>query len=110
MPTKTAQRVIIGMYDGLGLDYLRHSDMPIFRNMAAAGVFKEVQGVMPSVTNANNVSICCGAWPAEHGITGNSYFDEIAGRSEYMEDARFLRVPTLLQRAAQQGIRTALLT
>lgn len=104
------QRVVVGMYDGLGLDYLRHSQMPVFRQMGSAGLFREVQAVMPSVTNANNVSICCGAWPAEHGITGNSYFDETAGGAEYMENADFLRVPNLLQRAATRGIRSALLT
>jgi predicted AlkP superfamily pyrophosphatase or phosphodiesterase len=38
---------------------------------------------MPSVTNANNASICCGVLPEQHGITGNSYFDERAGREEY---------------------------
>jgi phosphonoacetate hydrolase len=98
------------MYDGLGLDYLRHGAMPVLRAMGAAGLFREVQAVMPSVTNANNVSICCGAWPAEHGITGNSYFDEATGRAEYMEEAGFLRAPTLFQRAGRLGVRSALLT
>ncbi len=110
MPAPTRQRVVVGMYDGLGLDYLDASPMPVFRDLAAGGFFKPVRAVMPSVTNVNNVSICCGAWPAEHGITGNSYFDEAAGRAEYMEDAGFLRVPTLLQRAARLSIPGALLT
>jgi phosphonoacetate hydrolase len=110
MPVLGSQRVLIGMYDGLDLDYLRHSSMPVFRGLGAAGLFREVEAVMPSVTNANNVSICCGCWPAEHGITGNSYFDEAAGRAEYMEDGTFVRAPTLFERAAARGVYSALLT
>jgi phosphonoacetate hydrolase len=48
---------------------------------------------MPSVTNTNNASICCGVWPHRHGITGNSYFDEPTGREEYMETADLLLAP-----------------
>ena len=110
MFVNAGQRVVIGMYDGLGLDCLRHSAMPVFHSMAAAGLFAEARAVMPSVTNVNNVSICCGAWPAEHGITGNSYFDEAADCAEYMEDASFVLSPTLFQRASAHGTRSALLT
>jgi phosphonoacetate hydrolase len=65
---------------------------------------------MPSVTNVNNASIACGAWPEEHGITGNSYYDESRHELDYMESAEYLRVPTVFQRAAHQGIKSALLT
>ncbi|MCP6357428.1 alkaline phosphatase family protein, partial [Klebsiella pneumoniae] len=56
------------------------------------------------------VSICCGAWPKDHGITGNSYFDEKNGAADYMENADFIRLPTILERAAAKGIPSALLT
>jgi phosphonoacetate hydrolase len=62
------------------------------------------------VTNANNASVCCGAWPAEHGISGNSYVDRRTGREEYMEDGALLRAPTLFERAAAAGVRSALLS
>jgi phosphonoacetate hydrolase len=65
---------------------------------------------MPSVTNANNASICCGVLPEQHGITGNSYFDERAGREEYMDTADLLLTPTLFQRAKKQGVKSALLS
>ena len=51
------------------------------------GIYKQVKGVMPSVTNANNASICCGAWPETHGIIANSYFDEKSGEELYVESA-----------------------
>src|SRR5262249_57171207 len=82
-----AQRVVIGMYDGLGTDYVRASRMPVFKEMQSSGFSKTVSAVMPSVTNANNASIACSAWPEEHGITGNSYFDEQAETDVYMESA-----------------------
>jgi phosphonoacetate hydrolase len=104
------QRVVIVMVDGLGLDYVEQSPMPVLKGLMARGFSRPVRGVMPSVTNCNNASICCGAWPEEHGITGNSYFDEANGRAEYMEDAGSLLVPTLFQRAAGRGIKSALLT
>jgi phosphonoacetate hydrolase len=101
---------VIVMIDGFGVDYLEQSTMPVLKGLMAKGLSKTVRGVMPAVTNVNNASICCGTWPEEHGITGNSFFDEAAGRAEYMESAEYLRVPTVFERAGHQGIRSALLT
>jgi len=58
---------------------------------------------MPSVTNANNTSICCGAWPEKHGITANFYLNETTGHEEYMESADLVLAPTLFERAGQPG-------
>lgn len=104
------QRIVIGMYDGFGMDYMEASPLPGFRSMAEHGFFKRVSAVFPTVTNANNASICCGTWPKEHGITGNSYFNEVTGDADYMENADFICVPTIIQRAAERGVKSALLT
>jgi phosphonoacetate hydrolase len=84
--------------------------MPNLDHMISHGFFKPVKGVFPSVTNVNNVSICCGTWPDEHGITGNSYFDAASGKAEYMNSADMIQVETLFQRTAREGIKSALLT
>ena len=76
----TQQRVVILMVDGLGLDYYAHSSMPTLKAWASGGVFAEVKAVMPSVTNANNVSISCGSFPELHGAVGNSWLDESTGQ------------------------------
>ena len=107
---KGDQRIIIVMFDGLGIDYVAQSEMPVLKGMMAKGFSKTVRAVMPTVTNVNNASICCGAWPEEHGITGNSFFDEDEGQPKYMESAEYLRVPTLFERASRQGAKCALLT
>lgn len=104
------QRIVIGMYDGFGMDYMGASPLPAFRYMAREGFFKQVRAVFPTVTNANNASICCGAWPKIHGITGNSYFNEQTGIAEYMENGDFICVPTVIERAAERGVKSALLT
>jgi phosphonoacetate hydrolase len=65
---------------------------------------------MPSVTNCNNASICCGTWPSKHGITGNSYFNQVTGSEDYMEDGALLMAPTIFERARKQGVSSALLT
>ena len=104
------QRIVIGMYDGFGMDYMAASPLPAFRFMAEHGFFKRVSAVFPTVTNVNNASICCGTWPKEHGITGNSYFNEQSGEADYMENADFICVPTVIQRAAERGVKSALLT
>jgi len=104
------QQTVVIMFDGFGLDYLEQSDMPSLRRWQRDGLYQQVQGVMPSVTNANNASICCGCFPHKHGITGNSYFDVTAGHEEYMEAADLLLAPTLFERAAKFGVSSALLS
>lgn len=104
------QRTIIVMCDGFGLEYYDQSPMPTLNAWAAGGVYARVQAVMPTVTNCNNASICCGAWPSAHGVIGNSYFDSVTGTEEYMEDAKLVLAPTIFERARTQGVRSALLS
>ncbi len=98
------------MFDGFGLDYFENSDAPTLRRWQQDGLYKRVKGVMPSVTNANNASICCGAFPSVHGITGNSYLDTSTDREEYMEAGNLLQAPTLFEHAAKLGVKSALLS
>src|SRR5579863_7064031 len=104
------QRVVVIMFDGFDPRYLAASKMPVLENWKRDGIYKQVQGVMPSVTNANNASICCGAWPETHGIIANSYFDEKSGEELYVESAELVLAPTLFERAARQGVKSALLS
>ena len=104
------QRTVVVMCDGFGIDYLEQSDLPVLSRWRRDGLFRQVLDTMPSVTNTNNASICCGVWPARHGITGNSYLNERTGREEYMENGDLLLAPTLFQRAKRQGVKSALLS
>jgi phosphonoacetate hydrolase len=104
------QRTVVIMFDGFGPDYLTQSKMPVLGQWKRDGLYKPVKGVMPSVTNINNASICCGVWPEVHGITGNTYFDEQSGVEDYMESPDLLLAPTLFERAARKGVKSALLS
>jgi phosphonoacetate hydrolase len=104
------QRTIIIMCDGFGLEYYERNSMPTLKRWAARGIHTRARAVMPSVTNTNNASICCGVWPAEHGVIGNSYFDPASGTEEYMEDAKLLLAPTIFERARTRGVHSALLS
>jgi len=111
MPTHNIkQRLVIALIDGLGIDYFEEGPMPILQEMREKGFYRPVKGVVPTVTNANNVSICCGAWPDEHGVFANSYFDPLLGQAVYMNSADLIRVETIFQRARRHGVRGALLT
>ena len=107
---RTSQRVVVVMVDGFGLEYLEQSPMPVLAGWRSGAIFRHVKGTMPSVTNTNNASICCGVWPERHGITGNSYFDERTGRESYMETADLLLAPTIFERARSHGVKSALLS
>lgn len=104
------QRLVIALMDGLGMDYFEKSPMPVLQKMSREGFYRAVRAVVPTVTNANNVSIFCGAWPDEHGICANSYFDPDSGQAVYMNSADLIRTETLFQRARRFGVRGALLT
>src|SRR5262245_35900336 len=103
-------RVLIAMLDGFGPEYLQASEMPNLKAMISRGFYKTVQACVPTVTNVNNASICTGTWPADHGITANSYFDLDSRQEHYMDRAEMLLAPTLFERAAKAGYRSALLT
>lgn len=108
--TKSQSRKIVAMVDGFGWEYWEATPLPRLKQLAAGGFFREARAVFPSVTNVNNVSICCGAWPQDHGIIGNSYYDPAEHGAVYMNSADLVRCPTLFERAARQGLKSALLT
>jgi phosphonoacetate hydrolase len=104
------QKCIILMLDAFGMDYYRTSDMPNLRRMVMGGFFREGRAVFPTVTNANNISIACGAFPEAHGVTTNCYLDPVSGQPRFLEEASFLKSPTIFQRASQAGMLSALVT
>ena len=104
------RKILIVMMDGFDPAYLQASDMPNTKQMIANSFYKTVKGVMPSVTNVNNTGICCGGPPALHGITANSYFDLQTRKEEYMDKSEMVLAPTVFERAAPHGFKSALMT
>ena len=102
--------IFVAMIDGFGADYLEASDMPVLRRLIASGVHRTVDACMPTVTNVNNASICTATWASTHGITANSWFDLATREEHYMDRGEMLLAPTLFERAAASGLKSALLT
>jgi phosphonoacetate hydrolase len=65
---------------------------------------------MPALTNPNNLSIATGQPPAVHGISGNYFFDVDRGEEVLMNDAHFLRAPTIFAAASDAGWTVAVIT
>src|SRR4051812_14190905 len=68
------------------------------------------QSVIPSFTNPNNMSIITGRPPAVHGIAGNYFYDRASGKEVMMNDASFLRAPTIMQAFHEAGAKVAVVT
>lgn len=95
-------RVIV-CCDGLDPEYLDTTDTPGWDGIAENGRSGICEGVVPSVTNVNNVSIVTGKYPENHGITSNTYYDPETDERVYMQDPSFIRCQTQLQSADDRG-------
>ena len=69
------QTLIVIMFDGFGKSYYENAPMPFLKMMAERGLYKDVDALMPTVTNLNNSAIYTGTFAAINGITGNSFLD-----------------------------------
>src|SRR5689334_1164290 len=77
-------------------DALARGLMPaLARMLAQGGAYAVGTGVMPSLTNPNNLSIVTGVPPSGHGIPGNHYLDPDSAEEVQLTDPRFLRAQTI---------------
>ncbi len=81
-----------------------------FERFMKNGANLTAHSVVPSFTNPNNMSIITGRPPAVHGIAGNYFFDPASGEEVMMNDAKFLRVPTIMKAFHDAGGRVAVVT
>ena len=84
--------------------------MPNLRQMAEEGYRGLARSALPSFTNVNNAAIATGVPPAKTGISGNYFLDFETGQEVMMNDASYLRCPTILAGAAQAGRRVGVVT
>ncbi len=96
--------------DGLDPEYLDACDTPNLDHVARRGFSTTGRCMMPSVTNVNNVSVVTGLYPESHGISSNYRLVRETGEEVYVESGEYILSPTLFQRAAAAGKRSALVT
>ncbi|MDR0216331.1 MAG: phosphonoacetate hydrolase [Comamonas sp.] len=106
--------VVIVCIDGCEQEYINQAVQagvaPFFASLLKKGTVLSGDCVMPSFTNPNNLSIVTGAPPAMHGICGNYFYDTEQNAEVLMNDARYLRAPTVLAAMAEQGLKVAVVT
>ncbi|RYX89333.1 MAG: phosphonoacetate hydrolase [Comamonadaceae bacterium] len=105
---------VIVCIDGCEQEYINQAiqagQAPFFAKLSQRGTVLSGDCVMPSFTNPNNLSIVTGAPPSIHGICGNYFFDPEQNAEVLMNDARYLRAPTILAQLANAGGKVAVVT
>ena len=100
--------------DGSEPDYMEiamaEGLMPNLKKMIAKGENARGLCVIPSFTNPNNLSIVTGAPPVVHGICGKYLIDPVSGLETMMNDPKWLRAPTILEKFQKAGARIAVIT
>ena len=108
------QPTVIVCVDGCEPDYFAQAvaagHMPWMKKTLANGTGLVADCVVPSFTNPNNLSIVTGAPPSVHGICGNFLYDTATGQEVMMNDAKWLRAPTILATLADAGKSLAVIT
>jgi phosphonoacetate hydrolase len=83
---------------------------PNFSRLMQTGANLTALSAMPSFTNPNNMSIITGRPPAVHGIAGNYFYDRETAKEVMMNDASFLRAPTIMKAFHDMGGKVAVVT
>lgn len=112
LPTRPTVVFVIDGGDPRYLDdALARGLMPSLQRMLdAGGAYAVGRGVMPSLTNPNNLSIVTGVPPRDHGVPGNHYLDPATGEEVQLTDPRFLRAETIHAAVRRAGKRVLCVT
>ena len=106
--------LVVVCVDGCEPDYITEAigtgRAPWLASLRDRGTCLTANCVVPTFTNPNNLSIVTGAPPAVHGICGNFFWDREANAEVMMNDARYLRAPTILAAFADAGAKVAVVT
>ena len=105
---------VVVCVDGCEPDYLGQAvgtgHMPWLKRALATGTGLIADCVVPTFPNPHTLSIVTGAPPSVHGICGNYLYDTATGTEVMMNDAKWLRAPTLFAALAEAGKTVAIVT
>src|SRR5215204_664795 len=87
MPPKVLLIVIDAATPHVVAPAIRTGRLPLLQQLVERGAMHEASSsIFPSITPAATSSIATGAYPAEHGIAGASWFDEVRQEIAYYGD------------------------
>lgn len=108
------QPLAVVCLDGSSFDYIRAAiaagTAPYLHSLVTCGYLRMVDAAMPTFTNPNNLSIVTGVSPAQHGISGNFFLDQVNGQAVMMNEPSFLRADTIPGAFARAGARVTVIT
>jgi len=106
--------LVVVCVDGCQFEYVHRAVAagvaPFLGRMLREGAAFEVESVVPTFTNPNNLSIVTGVPPSVHGICGNYFYDRDADAEVMMNDPKYLRTGTILAAFAREGASVAVVT
>ncbi len=105
------RKALVLLVDGFDPAYVQPARMPRLGALMKAGAATlDARGVLPSLTNANHISLLTGTYPERHGLSTNFYYDRETGAEVFMEQVDFVREPLVFERLRAAGWSTALVT
>ena len=108
------QPIVVVCVDGGDATYydqgLEDGILPNLQRFMEDGFSDLADGVVPSFTNPNNLSIVTGTPPAVHGISGNFFLEPKSGKAVMMNNPDFLRVETLFAAYSRAGAKIVIVT
>ena len=109
-----ARPVVVICIDGGDPAYfdqaLRDRIVPQVETFMKTGFSAVAEGVVPSLTNPNNMSIVTGSPQAVHGISGNYFLDPETGAEVMMNEPEFLRSESVLAEFSKRGASVVAIT
>ena len=109
----TPKKTVVGIcMDGTSFDYYKAAKevMPNLQRFIKHGALGMVKSAIPSFTNPNNMAIVTGVPPKINGICGNFYWDKDQQQEVMMNDPKYLKVPTILSKMSEKGLRVGVVT
>ena len=100
-PKNTKKTSIVICLDGSQKEYFDEASKsnltPNLDKIIQKGEYLIAHSAIPSFTNPNNISIVTGQPSSIHGICGNFFYTPSTGEEVMMNDAQYLRAPTIFQ-------------
>jgi phosphonoacetate hydrolase len=84
--------------------------VPNMQRFMRDGFSAVAEGVVPSLTNPNNMSIVTGSPQSVHGISGNYFLDPETGSEVMMNGPELLRSSSVLAEFSRRGARVVAIT
>lgn len=84
--------------------------IPNVERFMESGFSAVADGVVPSLTNPNNLSIVTGSPPSVHGISGNFFLDQETGSEVMMNDPDLVRAESLFAEFSDRNAQIVAIT